>query len=75
MMGLFALHILSHRPLKEDKAESQRRQEPEDRNGCRGHEGTLVMACSACFLTASRITSPGVTPLTLGWALLTSISN
>ena len=31
--------------------------------------GLLLMACSACFLIEPRTTSPGMAPLTMGWAL------
>lgn len=42
---------------------------------CRGHgrillTGLLSMACLACLLIESRTTSPGMIPLTMGWALL-----
>jgi hypothetical protein len=32
-------------------------------------EGCYLLACSACFLIEPRTTSPGMAPLTIGWAL------
>ena len=42
--------------------------------GCRGHRGVLftglfLMASSDCLIIVARTTSPGVAPLTMGWAL------
>lgn len=60
-------HILAHHWR-------QSGQEPETTSWYRDHEGVLLtgfllMACSACFLTAHRATSPGVVPPTVGIAL------
>ena len=57
--------------LKEVRTGTHTGQEPGDRNQCRNHgqvllTGFLFMACSACFLVAPRITSPGMAPPALG---------
>ena len=58
--------------LKEVRTGTQTGQESAD--GSHGGVlliGFLSMACSACFLTEPRTTSPGMAPQTIGWALPT----
>ena len=55
-------------------AGTQAGQEPGGRSWWRSHgttmlTGLLPMACSVCFLIEPRTTSPGMAPLTMGWAL------
>jgi hypothetical protein len=57
-------------PFREAKARTSARWEHGGRSWCRDHRGVLLMglllvAFSACFLTAPRTTSPGVAPLTV----------
>jgi hypothetical protein len=59
--------------LKEVRTGSQTAQEPGDRVSLRGHRrvlltGLLSMACSAWYIIESWTTSPGMEPLTMGWA-------
>jgi hypothetical protein len=60
--------------LKAVRAGTQAGQEPGGKSWCRGQRGMLLtelllMALSACFLIEPRITSPGIVPPTMGWAL------
>ena len=71
--GLICFTLLHHcSSLKEPGTGTQTRQEPNGRNGYRGHRsmlliGLLSLHCLACFLKEPRTTRPGVAPPAMGW--------